>query len=241
MVEALVAAANDAGGKDNVTAVYAEGPRLRRAVGGDRVNALTPTEPPIRQGPPARAVLPATERCRRRSAVRSSTAARPGSCSALLLGDRRRARADVLRGADPGASAADAVVSPADGAPFATIAAAMAVARPGDVVRVEPGDYAEQVTLPTASTSSRERPARSRSAVRPASEPAVAGLLAGGTPAGADLGPADHLAMPAARPTPAISIAGPGVTLELVEISGPFARAIAVEPDVVRSPSKAAG
>src|SRR5687767_4253083 len=45
VVEALVAAANDAGGKDNVTVVYAEGPQFAASVRGDLPDTMTPTEP----------------------------------------------------------------------------------------------------------------------------------------------------------------------------------------------------
>ena len=45
VVEALVAAANDAGGRDNVTVVYAEMPLFAEMVTGSPDPRLTPTEP----------------------------------------------------------------------------------------------------------------------------------------------------------------------------------------------------
>jgi hypothetical protein len=122
------------------------------------------------------------------------------------------------------------VVSPREGAPYATIGAAMAIAQPGDVVRVEPGEYAEQVTVAdgvdliarAAGTVTISRP--------PSLEPGLAGVLAGGTQPVriAGLRISSHDAAPAET---GVTIAGPGVSLELVEISGPFALAIAVEPE----------
>ena len=46
VVEALVGAANDAGGKDNITVVYAEMPRFAEAMGRGPAEDLPPTEPP---------------------------------------------------------------------------------------------------------------------------------------------------------------------------------------------------
>ena len=57
----------------------------------------------------------------------------------------------------------------------------MAIARPGDVVRVEPGDYAEQVTLADGVDLVARTPGTVTISRPPALEPAMAGVLAGGS------------------------------------------------------------
>ncbi len=227
-VEALVAAANDAGGKDNVTAVYAEGPLFASAVGGERVNALTPTEPPpgVANGPVVAPVAPGAVRRAGRSIINSRSV---WFVLGLLLGIVGALGLTLYVARTQVPAPQTLVVSPAEGAPFATIGAAMAVAQPGDIVRVEPGDYAEQVVVAdgvdliarTSGTVTISRP--------PALEPTLAGLLAGGTQPVRITGL--RITSDAAAPADtAVIIAGPGIILELIDISGPFARAIAVEP-----------
>ena len=122
------------------------------------------------------------------------------------------------------------VVSTAEGAPFATISSAMAGARPGDVVRVEPGAYVEQVIVADG-VDLVARELGSVTISRPgALDPSVAGVQAGGTQPVRISG--IHLVSATAVPGGAgIAIAGAGVTLELMEISGPLGRAIVVLPD----------
>ena len=227
-VEALIAAANDAGGKDNVTAVYAEGPLFATAVGGDRVNALTPTEPPVGTAPAAQANPgPGAVRRAGRSIINSRTV---WFVLGLLLGIVGALGLTLYVARTQVPAAQTLVVSPSDGAPYATIGAAMAMARPGDLVRVEPGDYAEQVTLADGVDLVARTPGTVTISRPPALEPALAGVLAGGSQPVRIAGLRISSNEAAAAET-AISIAGPGVTLELVEISGPFGRAIAVEPE----------
>ena len=226
-VEALVAAANDAGGKDNVTAVYAEGPLFASSVAGDRVNALTPTEPPVSNGP---VVAPS-----------SATAAPPARRSilksrafwfviGLLLGIVGALGLTLYVARTQVPAPQTLVVSAEAGAPYQTIGAAMATAQPGDVVRVEPGNYAEQITVADGVDLVARTPGTVTISRPPALEPALAAVLVGGTQPARIAGVriTSHDAAPAET---GITIAGPGVTLELVEISGPFARAIAVEPE----------
>jgi serine/threonine protein phosphatase PrpC len=228
VVEALVAAANDAGGKDNVTAVYAEGALFAAALGAGGNSALTPTEPlgePTTPGTPAASgggVGRVTRSIVRSRATWFAAGTLLGILGALGLTfyiARIQVPAPQTR-----------VVSTAEGAPFATISSAMADARPGDVVRVEPGEYAEQVTVAdgvdlmarTPGTVTISRPA--------ALDPSTAGVQAGGTQPVRISG--IHILSPAASPAGVgIIIAGAGVTLELMEISGPLGRAIVVLPD----------
>jgi hypothetical protein len=227
VVEALVAAANDAGGKDNVTAVYAEGPLFAAALGSGGASALTPTEPlgertiprpPVRSGGPP----PGTTR----SIVRSPVlwfviGTLLGILGALGL-TLYIARTQVL-------PPQTLVVSGADGSPFATIGSAMAAARPGDVVRVEPGAYVEQVVVADGVDLVAREPG-SVTISRPAAlDPSVAGVQAGGTQPVRISG--IHVSATASPAGAGIAIAGAGVTLELMEISGSLGRAIAVLPD----------
>ncbi len=226
-VEALVAAANDAGGKDNVTAVYAEGPLFASSVGGERINALTPTEPPVSTGP----MVPSFASVGSRGAARSVLKSRAlWFVIGLLLGIVGALGLTLYVARTQVAAPQTLVVSPADGAPYATIAAAMAIAQPGDVVRLEPGDYAEQIIVADGVDLIARTPGTVTISRPPALEPALAAVLVGGTQPARIAGVriTSHDAAPAET---GITIAGPGVTLELVEISGPFARAIAVEPD----------
>lgn len=208
VVETLVAAANDAGGKDNITVVYAEMPLFADAMSrGAADQRLTPTEPPLgadayqmigdagnagnaRNGGNASnagnaAVARQTAASRHgsasaaASAVRQSAGSRQASRSTSGADGRDAARGSLLGrfaravvasrmtwfavgalGGVLGAVALTAyiartqvhgsqtlIVSPEGVSPFTTIMSALAAARPGDVVRVEPGVYREQVEV----------------------------------------------------------------------------------------------
>ena len=145
VADALVEAANDAGGKDNITVVYAEAPEFARAV------RRTRTVPRVIADPAAE-----TERAAARSTagdrlfdawrwVATSRAtwfacgALMGVVAALLLAWRLESTA--------AAGTRTLIVGGAD-APFARIVDAVNQARAGDVVQLEPGTYAEQVAIP---------------------------------------------------------------------------------------------
>ena len=228
-VQALVAAANDAGGKDNVTAVYAEGSLFASSVAGDRINALTPTEPPVGNGPSAAAQGARISQPSNRaggSTLRSRTL---WFVVGLLLGIVGALGLTYYVAQTQAPAPQTLVVSPETGAAYQTIAAARAIARPGDVVRVEPGDYAEQVTVADGVDLVARTPGTVTITRPPSLEPTLAALVAGGTQPARIAGVriTSHEAAPAET---GIAVAGPGVTLELIEIGGPFARAIAVEP-----------
>jgi PPM family protein phosphatase len=131
VADALVAAANDAGGSDNVTVVYAEMPGFARGM-RDRGRPDSGS---------------ASQRGR---APVSWVAARRATW--LLLGMLLGVSSAFLLAWGFGAAGASAprtlVVGPAAASPFARIADAVATARPGDVIQLEPGEYAEQVRLP---------------------------------------------------------------------------------------------
>jgi hypothetical protein len=149
VADTLIAAANDAGGKDNITVVYAEGPSFSRSrIDVPQVGLPRPAEPvsttPLADlaepPPPARPG-------RFRRAIRSRVLA-------LILGTLIGFAGTLAflfylpnpfrEGATPRALV---VGSSAPGA-HATIAGALAAARAGDTVSVEPGEYAESLLLP---------------------------------------------------------------------------------------------
>jgi len=171
-VAALIDAANEAGGKDNVTALLVEGAKFRRTPDGGRVFPPPPVESQVPTLPladrPAAAPVPAGA-----SAPASPTTPGQLSASAMssngagrgVLGRLMRSRGLALIGGvllgvlvpmgidrlqeHPVFRTAtrELFVGGADPA-YATIAAALKDARPGDVVSVEPGEYSEAVDLP---------------------------------------------------------------------------------------------
>ncbi|HET9706162.1 MAG TPA: protein phosphatase 2C domain-containing protein [Vicinamibacterales bacterium] len=138
VVRSLINAANKAGGKDNITVVYVEGTDF---AGANAAQGATPEQrSPI--GPVRRTRL---------------TWLAVGLLAGLLGGvalsewlpfdtylTSRRARTLSVGPASP--------KPPGDGGPAAagrypTIAAAMTASRPGDLIQLEPGEYAEHIIL----------------------------------------------------------------------------------------------
>lgn len=117
--EALVRAANDAGGRDNVTIVYVEGPAFARASAGDRASGPA-------SGRAALLVAAAVLAAVLAAGWRASGYAVPAVLSAALV----PAPAGVI------------VVNPGE-----SLAAALAAAPPGATIHVEPGEYRERLTL----------------------------------------------------------------------------------------------
>jgi hypothetical protein len=136
VVEALIQEANEAGGKDNVTAVYVEGSAFAQA---------------SRHGAESGEPLPAATTTRLgRLRTHPGAWLVAGLVAGLIIGagvawvltrDTRLAsggRTLVVRSAS----------APATPETFGTIADALATAVPRDVVQVDPGEYAEAVVLP---------------------------------------------------------------------------------------------
>ena len=133
VADRLVAAANDAGGKDNVTVVYAEGPAFSAAMRG---------APPAGPGLGARPSKPIVRGVRwiaRQHATWLAAGILIGVAAALALAVR-------LGGSPPSATRRTLAVG--ESAPFARIMDAVAEARPGDLVLVNGGTYAERVSVP---------------------------------------------------------------------------------------------
>ena len=154
VVHGLVAAANEAGGKDNVTVVYLEAPgfksAMRRAAALPMLNAaVSPTQPgAARAGSDTRAAAEAGGLGSSITAFVEWTLARRTTWIAVgvVIGIVAALApfAGFLRvGSDPGRT----LVVGGDST-FARIAEATAVARSGDVIQLQPGTYMEQVVLP---------------------------------------------------------------------------------------------
>lgn len=215
VVEALVDAANEAGGRDNVTVVYGEMP-LFAGLAGTGVPA--PAQP---AGVASERDAPAGAGWMRRvaRAVYSSritwfaVGAMTGVIGALVLAayvGTRQVRAPQTL-----------VVAPDGTAPFATIAAALATSRPGDVVRVEPGVYRERVELRDGAELAARVPG-TVTIVGPGGA-GVAALSLNGTLNARVTGIVISAESPGGV---GIRIAAPAATLDLVEITGQLRAAI---------------
>jgi len=152
IVHALINAANAAGGKDNVTAVYVEGARFvegedTRALRARRIStsaqpatwppAITIDTPAAIESSAAQVDAPSSSRWRSWLLVCLLFVVSAGAAYSLrdrwMLDDATLVRPPVRQ----------PLVVPATG----SIRAAMALARPGDEVIVEPGEYRERVQL----------------------------------------------------------------------------------------------
>jgi serine/threonine protein phosphatase PrpC len=292
VVEALVAAANDAGGRDNITVVYGEMPRFAEAVARGIDQRQTPTEPSLlnayTEANTTAAMHGNALHTRPAGNVAGSGAkkeARPDAKPVVEPDARREvatpdgtargswiaraARAIVssrmiwfTAGALGGAFGAIAwtayvashqvhgahtlIVGPGGVSAFSTITAALAAARPGDVVRVEPGLYREQVEVGDGidlvarvpGTVSILPPA-SGTNLPPASNPnlpSASGASSPATPALSITGALNvrvagiRIESQSETLDTAVHITAPAATLELVEIAGRFRRAFVLSP-----------
>jgi len=148
VVRELIDAANDAGGKDNVTAVYVEGEGFAGA------RRTTWPESVVEEGP---AIETSTEHARSAAFVPDSAPVarrwvRP-LLLLLILGVVAVGITAALKGPSSilarlnGLRDALARTSHVTVAPGQSIAAALASAAPGTEIRVEPGEYREALTL----------------------------------------------------------------------------------------------
>ncbi len=318
VVETLVAAANDAGGKDNITVVYAEMPLFADAMSrGAADQRLTPTEPPL--GADAYQMIGDAgnagnarnggnaSNAGNAAVARQTAASRHGSASAAASAARQSAGSRQASRSNSGADGRDAargsllgrfaravvasrmtwfavgalggvlgavaltayiartqvhgsqtlIVSPEGVSPFTTIMSALAAARPGDIVRVEPGMYREQVEVHDgvdlvaripgtvtiagvaggAATSNTLRPAESVGATvgDGAANAASAAAASASTPILSVTGSLNvrvaGVRIESATPVDyAVAVAAPAATLELVEMSGQIRHAFALSP-----------
>ena len=222
VVDALVAAANAAGGRDNVTVVYAEMPRFAEALGNG--HAAVTTEQLSIGDPTPRSPGRIARLTRAVMASRVTwfaLGALAGVVGALALAftfDRAQVREPQTLGAGPDGTAS-----------FGTIAAAMREARSGDTVRLEPGTYTELVQI-SSGVDLVARVPGTVTIVRPASvRPSIPTVMATGDRNVRLSGIRIH--QPAESPVDvALRIASPAATLELVEIAGAVREAISLSP-----------
>ncbi len=205
VASALIDAANAAGGKDNVTAVYVEGPAFARAL---RHSGASGGQGAATAG--------------RRRLVWLAAGVILGIAGALSLtyfADRMQARPPQTL-----------VVGLEDAAPYRTITAAMSAAKPGDTVSVEPGEYLEAVVVGDGVDLVARQPG-TVVIKRPATlDPSVPAIAVGGTRGSRLSGLHVTPAVSAANLT-AISVASGATTLEMIEITGAFSRGLAVLPE----------
>jgi len=239
VVDALVAAANEAGGRDNVTVVYAETPQFAHAYGNAPVavsgvmthnpagaTAGTAIQPST--GQEARRADPGDGPVRgaRRWVLGSRTTwfalgAIMGALAALAL---------VWRGPDRTAAVSRTLVVGADtAASFAAIRQAMEAARPGDVVQLEPGIYAERVVV----TDGVSLVARVPGSVTLVRAPTSVGEWIGITAEGELGGRISGIRLESTVEQPmdvGMRLSGEGRTIELTEITGPMHAGVELLP-----------
>jgi serine/threonine protein phosphatase PrpC len=230
VVEALVAAANDAGGRDNVTVVYAEMPLFAERLGRAPDATLTPTEETVlaRQGTDSEyapaVVAPTPGRVRRM--VRAINASRATWFVAGALMGVVGALALAWYVATSQVRAPQTlVVSPDGTASYSRISQALADSRPGDVVRVEPGVYREYVELRSGADLVARVPGTVTIA-RPGGSNAPALVLTGQFNARVT-----GIRIESDTPVDVgVRVTAPSATLELVEIAGLMSRGIDLSP-----------
>ena len=144
VVAALIAAANDEGGKDNITVVYAEGPEFTGAVRRTPIQARSAPAPPLPIDKPRERAASSSGSVAQ-SIVRSRATWFIAGVIAGVLG------ALLLVWQMPGTIALGTrtlVVGGTGAGAFARITDALLTAKPGDTVRVEPGTYPERLIVP---------------------------------------------------------------------------------------------
>ncbi len=241
VASALIAAANDAGGKDNVTVVYAEAPGFAAAVRRTR------------RSPGSSAIAPDTDDVSSRVAVSAEDAVsvnarplKPRTRAVTLAGRMLRSRttwfsagalagvvAALLLAWQAGIPAFDLrrtiIVHQGGTGVFARISDAMAEARPGDVVRVEPGVYHERVIVRDGVDLVARIP-RTVTLVRPSN---ASGEVVGISVFGSGSSSVSGITIESTSALPVdvgIRIYGQGATLEQIDLSGDMRAGIDVSP-----------
>ena len=212
VVDALVLAANDAGGKDNITAVYAEAPDFARAVRAGASSRGTLPEAPAGLATPGSQSF--SGQFRRWALTRGTTwfacGAIAGVVAVLLLVWRLGV-----------AESRTFIVGGTGEQTFTRIADAMALARAGDVVQLESGTYTEQVVVPDGV----DLEARTAGKATLARAEGAAGEWTALTAAGSTGGRIAGIRIESTAKAPidvGMRISGQGRRIELVDIDGPM-------------------
>ena len=227
---ALVDAANAAGGRDNVTVVYAEAPGFEAAVRGSGSS---------RAAAAAAAVPPAAGTADADPAGRSASGRLPGrrgrsrtgwfAAGALVGVLGALALAWQLGARGPVSGRTLIVEAGGAGGGFGRIGDAMAVARAGDLVRLEPGVYAERVVVRDGVDLTARIPGTA-TVVRPSNASGeVVGISIFGSSSSTVTG--IHVTSTAELPLDVgVRIYGQGATLEQLQVSGGMRTGVEVMP-----------
>jgi serine/threonine protein phosphatase PrpC len=224
VVESLISAANEAGGKDNVTVVYVEGPDFAQAVRRTRSRdaPTLPLDLPARTGSGGGAT---SLRGLGRWLVRSRTTwftlgALAGVAAALFLVWRMPTTKAV--------GGRTLVVGPTGVGVYARIGDAMLDAHAGDTVQVEPGIYTEQVVLPDGVHLVARVPESVTLARAAGAEGEWIAIKAGGELGGRISGTRIE-STPQLPVDVGIRVSGQGRVLELIDVAGPMRSGLELE------------
>ena len=212
VAQALIDAANDAGGADNVTAVYVEGPRFAAAGGGEGTLAEGTRSPQSRKA-----------RFRTRATWLTL---------GILLGCGIGLGIPFLTAFDIPLlprRARTLVVGGLGSDRFSTIGEALRVARPSDVVQLEPGAYAETLVLPDGVDLVAREPGTAVLLALPG-RPAWVGLTINGG-RGNRVSGLRVRGQPDAPMTVGVRLAGRNVVIDDVAIEGNIGVGVDVERD----------
>jgi PPM family protein phosphatase len=228
VVHALVAAANDAGGKDNVTVVYAEAPGFAPAWRESWSPARAEAMPAAgRESPATGTRQPGRLALFARAVVRSRTTwfvvgAVAGIAAALAV-------VWQISGAKVDSGRTLVVAGGAATGAFPRISDAAIVAHPGDIIRVEPGIYRERIDLPDGVDLIARVPGTVIVARPVDAVGEVVGMSAHGD-LGARIRGVRIESTPDLPLDVGMRVSGQGRTVELLEVNGPMRAGIDVLP-----------
>jgi PPM family protein phosphatase len=230
---ALVDAANAAGGKDNVSVVYAEAPEFARAVrarGDEWRTEGTAADADHRGGGTMSRPheSPAGRRERRSLAGRIANSRVTWFLVGLIAGVSA-AVGIGWRLLDPDAPGRTLIVGPDPATAYQRIGDAIHVARPGDTVRVEPGVYRERVLLPPGVSLVARLRGTATLARGAGSSGQWTAIAASGDLTGRIAGFRIE-STPELPVDVGVRLDGQGWTLELMEFTGPMQQAAAIGP-----------
>jgi serine/threonine protein phosphatase PrpC len=219
VVRALIDAANDAGGKDNVTVVYVEGQQFANAISPAR--SVAPSVPARTPFAPAQAFDEAEPRPSKRWLIALLTALLliVAGAAAWRLGLRLPWKLPTLD-----LVSATKVVSPGE-----SIGAAIEATGVGGEVIIEPGEYRERIRLKSG-VRVRSRVARSVSIRLPAGSAETDAAVVATDVAGAELAGLKIVGDSATPLGVGLLVRNAGVSIVDIEISGAHLTAIEVGP-----------